>query len=472
MHTSRFPLALVALVAVAVVVWLALAPHDASSELQSPSPTSTREHTDVLSAPLERERREFAAPPVVASALEATTTAAKSIDELPPGDHDDFPPRIESPADAFEVQVEDRDGPLVAIDVELWEPTDDRQSEWPTPGSAGWRSMRTDSSGLATFRPPPTKHCGVRVTTSGGIVITRHVDVFPEDTKRYRVFVRFGNAAVFGRVHTQGGTPDSNAEVWMIQGGDQRVVRTDARGEYRFERVRERFTLVLARSTPVRSDDGGLDVFTVEVGRARFVPRVGEVRRVDFGSVKPPSTWSGRFVTSDGSEVHWPLEFHVDEVTQGHTMEITTDARGTFSIELQPGTYRAAASLAGSSAELARIAITERHLVRDLVVPGVCVRGNVRYEGEHANAPYPPPVRILLRRVEPRNDVERSAPIARDAYALFGLERAVYRVRVVSNATFLPTPKATIAGAPAEGLELDLRYGAEVRVQDLVIVHP
>lgn len=454
MRIVRVVIPIALLAAVAVFAWQRRATNP--SRMESHDQLASQQHDDaaVLSDPLADSQRATAptsedAPEPRPASNESATVAV------------DTPAPVETPPGVLEVQAKFADQPARDVDVEIWTASIDLTPHQSADGMPEWRTARTDAAGLVRFRDLPQAEFTIRVTFPNDIIVLRKQQLF-DGTATPRVVVRLGSAIVFGRVFSPEGRPVSHARVAMAQHGGVREARTDESGDYRFESVDEELTTLTVEyrfeHQPVSVEEplGG--------GRAQFVPRIGESKRIDFGDAAGMYVWSGRLMTRNGVALHWPVRIEFEEQHCGLQFTATSDSTGSFSIWMQPGEYRATTSSGARTLELGRANVRVPHFTGDLVLPDVCVWGSLHYEGARAYAKEPRPPTLIVQRIAPPSDKTFSARVKRDEYVILGLEPAVYRVRAAAD--------SKIVGVPPEGFELDLRTSEGFEVRDLVIADP
>jgi hypothetical protein len=187
-----------------------------------------------------------------------------------------------------------------------------------------------------------------------------------------------------------------------------------------------------------------------------------EWKHVDFGSPQRALRWSGHVVLASGANAEGFATFEVRALGAGEQIPVPCTPASEFSVQLAPGEYSVIAPTGAGFTDLGKIALVDRDLVRDLVLPGIQVRGRVTYSGTwHDPAQPAASVQVWFEKV---GGVKRTARRnAGDRFVNHCLEPGEYLVSTWPN---------PLLGAGDKGVRLQLDGSRDDVVLDLTITDP
>lgn len=409
------------------------------------SPGAARAAGELATAPLPEPPR----APVV-SALSAPSAAAAS-------EPSSVPPRAPPSSLTFLVLrdgvpvagAEIRDGdPGAGLEPSrLWARADEPGLFDDPPAT---RLVRTDGTGRASWIGLPDGPRAFWLRAPGEE--RRRAVLAPE---RPEGTIELGHAAIEGRVYEEDGRPAPDVRLLAQQrssGGDATLwslARTDRDGAYAVEGLAggAQHSVILWGIEAGRGDPGPL----------RLEP--GERRRIDFGSPLGSAQVSGRLRYPSGEAVEdgQPLVF-----VGAHTSESWTSGASGFVHRLPLGSYRVCLGSPAGAELLAFELDGDREL--DLTLPGIVLRGSLRYGGSLHPRASGPEREVVLELLDAEGAPLPQRPIRGErSYAFVGLAPGRYR---------LATRPWPIAGTPDGQLALELGEAPEEVLAALEITDP
>lgn len=198
----------------------------------------------------------------------------------------------------------------------------------------------------------------------------------------YRYEFRLGSGAIHGCVFDDAGRPRGGVGVQASftspeSRGKSHVsahALTNDRGEYRIE------DLAALDYFVVMEPDGRFDGFG-EVRRLRIRLGAGEDREVNFGSRLPGARWSGRVLNAFEEPFLGKPRLELEREDQLERLSTQVGIDGSFKLAISPGLWNVRVFATGSSDagfELGSVHLPDTDVMRDIVVPGARVEGQVR----------------------------------------------------------------------------------------------
>lgn len=227
----------------------------------------------------------------------------------------------------------------------------------------------TSASGLVTWRELAPDQYDLVVRHPDGSEATCALDV-PENLGLERKVVRFGTAAVHGRVMSDEGEPREESVVRLQvspAGGEHELVfttRTDHLGHFAFERLPAGSALAIDAHPDTSWLSPGRSV-RVELGR-------GDVHQVELGPAERGSLCRGRLL-ANGAPFSLAVPVRWREAERGWYAGGRTSAQGEFELRLRPGKWNVSVPGRDGLVELAELVLDGKDLNRDLELPGGCL---------------------------------------------------------------------------------------------------
>jgi hypothetical protein len=324
--------------------------------------------------------------------------------------------------------------------------------------------------GTVWFRDVPSGSWWLDVSGPGAASRRRDLVVPWRREGNYRQVVVLGSATLRGRLFDRGGEPVVHRLVTMSAQGDWTsygsfaavTTRTDREGAYRFEALRSG-PYVLTASLQGDSSLGDHRIEAVELAP-------GEDRVLDLGEPRADPLWRGRVTLASGTPLRggpigsppWDwLRFEVVRPGSGSTTFVPLDVEGRVAHRVPRGTWRARLWVVDHWFET-DLVVGDADFERDLVVPGVSVRGVVREERSRR-----PIEGLEWVRIEPldpdRDGSAGEAALRTGAGGVFSFDGVLPgRYRVVAVANHLrdrPSAKVEVVvldSRDVEGLVIDL----------------
>lgn len=318
--------------------------------------------------------------------------------------------------------------------------------------------LPTDARGLALFGPfDGAISATVEAALEPDVLATAYVRwAAGEPTER--VVIHLSRGGIEGHVYGSDGLPIAGVQMQiecMPRDAGQdwlRRVETSSEGAYRVAGVPRGISSVFAEM-PGEEISRRIDV----------VLEGGEWKRVDFGSAEAPVRLSGRLLLGSGAVVTG-----LDQITltspSGEERVVPCNERGEFSVELAPGPYIASVWTVSHETTIVGLAVGADGLVRDLVVAGIELHGQVTYSGT-----WPEPARVestvqvWIENVDTGRKHLANRPGSRSRYAFVGLEPGKYRVT---------TWDQPLLGAGDKGVEIQLDGARDSVALDLTVTDP
>lgn len=321
------------------------------------------------------------APHVPAPAAEQTEQTEQQREQVTAGETSE-PAKAEDPVEnsapepgALEVLVLDAGAPLAQATLLVVGKLHGGLEERFVEDEAHAHRAQTGPDGLARWRGLEPDAYDLLVTHPQGGELECRVELRAESA-RERVVVRFGGAAVSGRVLDDAGLPRANSRVRLQQAGDERAVEvartalTDESGRFVFERLEAGSTLVV---------DASPDANWLAPGRSQRIElSAGERREVELATPVPDSVWRGRLRLAGGAQFEAPLALRLIERVQGWTAVAQCRTDGTFECNLRPGSWSASLPGLGGPVEVARVVLGRLDLAHDIGLPTGCLSATLR----------------------------------------------------------------------------------------------
>jgi len=197
----------------------------------------------------------------------------------------------------------------------------------------------------------------------------------------HRYEIRLGAGAIHGSVFDDAGRPRSGVGVQASftapESRGKSLVSanalTNARGEYRIEGLAALDYFV------VLEPDGRFDGFG-EVRRLWIRLGAGEDREVDFGSRLPSPRWSGRVLNAFEEPFLGKPRLELERENQLERLSTQVGSDGKFQLAISRGRWSVRVFATGSSDagfELGSVDLPDTDVMRDIIVPGARVQGQV-----------------------------------------------------------------------------------------------
>ena len=273
-----------------------------------------------------------------------------------------------------------------------------------------------------------------------------------------RFVVPLGHAELEGRVFDLDGHPVPDARVVARQAaasGESAAwfaARTDARGAYRIARLAGGADHTLYAMVP--------DVLMETAPRVEL--ELGATRRLDFGSPVAHARLHGTVRFRSGEPLGGPARMTLVARDRGTVHDAFIDAHGEFAVVLPGGPYEA--RLASADGPVLGAVEVGGDTQLDLEVPGVVLRGRVKYVGtKHPRASGPEGEVVIA--LETADGVPVRSPLVRGeaGYAFCGLAPGEY---VLSSKPWI------LADASDGRASVRVGAGVDELVQDSTITDP
>jgi hypothetical protein len=227
----------------------------------------------------------------------------------------------------------------------------------------------TSASGLVTWRELAPDQYDLVVRHPDGTETTCAIDV-PENLGLERKVVRFGTAAVHGRVMSDEGEPREDSAVRLQvspANGEHELVfttRTDQLGRFMFEHLPAGSAFAIDAHPDTSWLSPGRSV-RVELGR-------GDVHQVALGPAERGSLCRGRLL-ANGAPFSLAVPVRWREAERGWYAGGRTSAQGEFELRLRPGKWSASVQGRDGLVELAELVLDGKDLNQDLELPTGCL---------------------------------------------------------------------------------------------------
>lgn len=304
---------------------------------------------------------------------------------------------------------------------------------------ADWR--HSDAEGLARFEGREPGRYRIRAWLDGDSIVTG--DTGLEEAGGSRFVLRLGEGVVHGRIFTPDGAPwsDTSFHLGVTPRAGHAIgmsARCDEAGRFRFAHVPSGFCLLL--------QDPAVEQQGFPRARARFALDSKETLEIVFGDRTSLVAWTGTLRAGSGEAIELALGIGLDEANQGRQHRFSTGDDGRFRVELPAGDYMVGPEGGWGTEGFLHVELGADPLERDLVLPLITLRLTTPPDEFAAYTGFE------LERVDANST---RVQVNRRTSKAGGVERFAFRVpparyRLVAKGS------GRIAGAPDEGLDLDL----------------
>ncbi len=391
----------------------------------------------------------------------AVESVSIEVDSAGPRTHEPRakPGTVPTEPGVLEVEVWLADDPLPG--AEVWVAPSDRVEFWKEDADFAHpdiRRGRADENGLARLFPvaPSSGYCSVLVR-AGETDAFASVEAPEPDRQGWRVVIRMGSGGIEGRVFHDDGTPWPGC---LVQVGVMlaesntfgRSAETDESGAYRIG------SLPMCSAHVSLQSDGAQALLEANVTLAEH-----EWKRVDFGSDRPKSHWTGRLTTGSGSPLEAELHIRLEDLERGNVYRMGTLRDGTFAIDLVPGRYRAIAFLSRGPRVMDEFQIEGAFVERNIRILDSTIQGRITYVGSWPDKDLPARTAQVWLKYQNKPHLSDLASRDGDRYLFLGVEAGDYRIT---------THPQALVGGDAEGIPVVITSERSVVDLDLTIQDP